>query len=360
MLTGFDDGRNPMMRGVHQLALSGALLLAAAPAMAANTGATHKQPAPPTASARRDDKALLSFQRDLVSVLAARAEAMPLLGAALLARPLVNPPKTSSFHSLIGRAAMADGSPGTKAAVSWLRLADCSGKADTCPNASALQALQTEAPDNAAVWLLQLGVDMHDMKSAAVRSDLAKAAAATVYDDYTGISLKALADSAGVLPAPADLLGAQPGAGAGAAGIQLVLVYGLASAQPQPSLPVVAKLCEKSGDDASIKADCLKLGKLLEWGSSPLSRSLGLHLAEVLSSDPSQQDSIRHARSNLVWQVQNFGQLLTRAQGDAPMAQRLLGLARNGGTEMSLLLAALRDNHIPTDAPNGWQPAKAD
>jgi hypothetical protein len=31
-------------------------------------------------------------------------------------------------------------------------------------------------------------------------------------------------------------------------------------------------------------------------------------------------------------------------------------LARSGGTEMSLLLAALRDNNIPTDAPADWKP----
>jgi hypothetical protein len=37
-----------------------------------------------------------------------------------------------------------------------------------------------------------------------------------------------------------------------------------------------------------------------------------------------------------------------------------LALARNGGTEMSLMLAALRDNSIPIDAPADWKPHPAE
>ena len=45
---------------------------------------------------------------------------------------------------------------------------------------------------------------------------------------------------------------------------------------------------------------------------------------------------------------------------DASQAQHLLALARNGGTEMSLMLAALRDNSIPIDAPADWKPHPAE
>jgi hypothetical protein len=51
--------------------------------------------------------------------------------------------------------------------------------------------------------------------------------------------------------------------------------------------------------------------------------------------------------------------LLARAQDDPAVARRLLALARSGGTEMSLQLAALRENNIPTEAPADWQPRKA-
>ncbi|OOG57945.1 hypothetical protein [Rhodanobacter sp. C03] len=333
------------MRGLRFLALACALSLAASPAFA------EKSPAPPSKAAKARDKAQLAFQRDLVSVLAPSADAQPLLGAALLARPLFNQPDITSFHTLIGRAAMAEDAD---AAVSWARLADCDAKANACPNPAALELLQTQAPDNAAVWLLQLAEDTRNLKPDAARQDLTKAAAARLYDDYAGASLKALASSVGVLPPPAGTF--DPAQAAGAVGMQAVLVYGLAGSQPQPGLPLTAKLCENAGDDASIKADCLKLGKILEWGSSPLSRSLGLHLREVLADDPAQQEDARRARLSLVWQVQSFNALLARVPDDKALAQHLLALARNGGTEMSLLLAALRDSSIPTDPPADWKP----
>jgi hypothetical protein len=50
--------------------------------------------------------------------------------------------------------------------------------------------------------------------------------------------------------------------------------------------------------------------------------------------------------------VQNFARLSDRAPQDKALAQHLLALARNGGTEMSLVLAALRDAGIPADAPD--------
>jgi len=341
-----------MMRGLRCFALISALSLLTAPAFAAkNTGKDHPDP---TKLAKARDKAQLAFQRDLVSVLAPRADAVPLLGAALLARPLFNQPPGNSFHALIGRAAQADGAD---ASINWVRLADCDAQADACPNTAALDQLLAQASDNAAVWLLKLGTDAHDMKQEATREDLRKAAAAKLYDDYTGASLKALASSIGVLPPPADTF--DPAAKAGAVGMQAMLVFGLGSTQPQPTLQLIAKLCENAAEDASIKADCVKLGKTLEWGSSPLARSLGLHLREVLADDPAQREDAKAARRNLIWQVQNFAQLLARAQEDPAVAQHLLTLARNGGTEMSLLLAALRDGNVPVDAPAGWEPHKA-
>lgn len=341
-----------MMPGLRHYALACALALAATPAIAARAGQTAaatKRGAATTSQTR--DKAQLAFQRDLVSVLAPRADALPLLAAALLARPLSNQPKSNDFHSLIARAAQASD---TNAAVSWVRLADCDARADACPSTVALDQLLVQAPDNAAVWLLKLGVDTRNMKPDAARADLARAAAAKLYDDYVGTSLKALADSVGVLPPPAAAIDpAKPG---GAVGMQTVLVYGLASAQPQPGLQITAKLCENAGGDASIKSDCLKLGRVLEWGSSPLARSLGLHLREVLADDPAQQQDARQARRSLIWQVQNFAELSARAQNDPALSQHLLALARNGGTEMSLLLAALHDGGIATDPPADWTP----
>ncbi|WP_266158978.1 hypothetical protein [Dyella silvatica] len=334
------------MRGLRFLALSLLCALPVAPAFAGST------PAKKPDVAR--NQALIAFQRDLVSVLAPRADAMPLLGAALLARPLPNQPKYNDFHTLIDRASQADDS-GPE--VSWVRLSDCDEQADTCPNQEAMAKLTEQAPDNAAVWLLKLGQDVRNDKKKLAREELAKAAAAKLYDDYTGASLKALASTVSALPPPADTI--DPASAAGASGVQAMIVYSVAGTLPQSGLQATAKLCESDSDDPTLKDDCLKLGKTLEWGSSPLARSLGLHLREVLSSDAEQQEDAKRARRSLIWQVQNFAQLSTRAASDKATAQHLLALARSGGTEMSMVLAALRDYSISVDPPTDWQPQSA-
>lgn len=351
---GFWIGHTLMPQGLRLFALASAFTLITAPAFAAKAPATPEKATKVSQAAVERDKALMAFQRDLISVLAPRADAMPLLAAAVLARPLANQPEVNSFHALIGRAFDADRN---SAPINWARLADCDAKAGNCPDSTSLERLQEHDADNAAVWMLKLGADVHEGKADEAREDLSRAAAAKVYDDYTGITLKALASSVGVLPPPADTL--DPEQAGGAAGMQAVMVYGLAAIQPQPAMQVIATYCEESKDDASIKADCLKLGKTLEWGSSPLARSLGLHLREMLSDDSTQQDDARRARLDLIWQVQNFAHLASRAPGDKTVAQHMLALARRGGTEMSLMLAALRDNGIPHEAPADWTPKTA-
>jgi hypothetical protein len=340
------------MRGWRPLALTLACALAASA-----TAVAHPQAATPadTKAAAARNKALLAFQGDLVSVLAPSADAERLLAAALLARPLPTQPKTSTFHALIERAAHADD---VGPAENWARLADCDAKAQACPNTDALAQLVQQAPDNAAVWLVKLSQDVNTMKKQDARQDLANAANAKLYDDYGGIGLKALAGTVSTLPPPNATV--DPNSAAGASGVQAFIVFGAAAGMPQPALRDTATFCEKqASDDASIKDDCLKLAKLLEWGSSPLARSLGLHLREVLSPDPAQQQDAQAARRSLIWQVQNFAELSLRAQNDRAKSQHLLALARTGGTQMSLVLAALRDDGIPTEAPADWQPQKA-
>ena len=93
------------MLGRRLLVLGLALASLTGPALAAKT------PAKPKAAVTNDKQlaarreALLAFQKDLVSVIAPQAMPLPLLGGALLARPLSGQPDFNSFHSLIERAA---------------------------------------------------------------------------------------------------------------------------------------------------------------------------------------------------------------------------------------------------------------
>ena len=94
-----------------------------------------------------------------------------------------------SFHVLIQRAARADSA---NPAITWIELADCDNRADTCPNAMALTRLTRQAPKNAVIWLLKIDQDLHDLRLQSARNDLARAASSSEYDDYAGASLKVL------------------------------------------------------------------------------------------------------------------------------------------------------------------------
>lgn len=297
--------------------------------------------------------AMIQFQRDLVNVLVLRAEAEPLLGAALLARTLPDPPDYIGYHALLTRAAKA---PGAGSAVTWAQLVDCDHAARACPDAKALARLEKQAPDNAAVWLMALGQAARNNDDDAARQALAKAAAANRYDNYHGATLKALTTAARALPPPATLYHGKQAAADSAAGVRALLVFGLGSLQPMPGFQAAARMCTDAKDDDATRATCLGLAKTLAWGSGPLARSLGLHLQATLSTDAATREQAKAATRDLVWQIHHFGKLTLKARHDGKLADQLLQLASKGGTQMSLTLAALRAAQIPVHAPVGWQP----
>jgi hypothetical protein len=298
--------------------------------------------------------ALVQYQKDLVSVLALRSDAEHLLGAALLARPLQDQPQGLSYHDLITRAAKV---PNAGPGIIWSQLADCDVQANTCPNADAFAQLQKQDADNAAVWMLAMDLASEKNDASAIRADLAKAAAAKGYDDYFGIALQGIALSVGTLPPlPDTMAGARTGDPATAAGVELLIAFGVANQQPRPSLQPLLQLCspDQASRDDALKGDCLKAAHDLEWGSSPMGRAVGLHIRGEL--DASARDTAQKAARDLAWQMQNYGALGMKAFTDDKLAQQLLDAARTGGTELSLVLSTLRANGIATEAPAGWQP----
>jgi hypothetical protein len=326
---------------------------AAVPKPAAASTAAPQANAPSPADEARIN-ALMQYQKDLVSVLALRSDAPHLLGAALLARPLPGQPQGLSYHDLIARAVKA---PHAGPAVAWAQLADCDAQANACPNPVAFAQLQKQAADNAAVWMLAMDVDAEKNDPKALRADLAKAAAATTYDDYFGVELQGVALGVGTLPPlPDTMAGAQQGDPDTAPGVELLIAFGVANQQPRPSLQPLLQLCgaDKAAKDASLAGDCLKAAHDLEWGSSPMGRAVGLHIHGQL--DPSARDDAQKQARDLAWQMQNYGALGLKALTDDKLAQQLLDAARTGGTELSLVLSTLRANGIPTEAPTGWQP----
>jgi hypothetical protein len=293
--------------------------------------------------------AIQQYQHDLVSVVALRAEPDFLLGAAILAKPFENQTPGLDFDALSQRAASA---PNAGDAQEWERLTVCKTKAD-CPNADAYAYLQKHAADNAAVWIvaMDLAVQNHDRK--AERAALEKAAAAQTYDDYYGKALAGVALATAVLPPLADTTqGAHDGQPDNPDGVRVLVAVNATEAHLRPNLDPVAQFCSKDAvaKDKSVKLDCLKLAHTLQWGSSPIARAVGLHVQGELAPAEKAQDD--QASQNLAWQVHQYSGLLQRALVDPSLASQWLISARNGGTELSLILATLRANNIPTEAPS--------
>lgn len=324
------------------------------PAAAASSAAPQASAPSPAEQARIE--ALMQYQKDLVSVLALRGDAAHLLGAALMAQPFPNQSQGLSYHELITRAAKA---PNAGPGVSWATLADCASEA-TCPNPGAFAALQKQAPDNAAVWMLVMDQAAQKKDVKAARDALAKAAATKEYDDYFGISLQGVAKGVGTLPPlPPTMTDVRPGEPTTALGVETLIAFGVANQQPRPSMQPLLQLCsaDAAGKDEALKADCLKTAHVLEWGSSPMSRAVGLRMLGDL--DSSAKDATAKETRDLLWQMQNYGMLGIKALTDDKLALQLLDAARSGGTELSLVLSTLRTNGIATEAPADWQPPQA-
>jgi len=331
----------------------------AAGAIAAPPPAAATAPEPPAAAGSAagpqlspaDQKrvtAIQQYQHDLVSVVALRAEPDYLLGAAILAEPFENQTPGLDFDSLSQRAASA---PGAGPAVHWQRLAACKTQAD-CPNNDAFAYLKKHAADNAAVWIVAMDIAAHDKDAAAERAALKKAAAAHSYDDYYGKALAGVAKAVGVLPPlPDTTKGAHDGQPDNPAGVRVLVTAMNTQTYIRPGFGPVDQLCRKrsAGKDASLKAECLKLAHILEWGSSPLARAMGLRIQDELQ--PSGVAENEQASRDLQWQVQQYSHLLQHALVDPTSASRWLDTARNGGTELSLILATLRANGVSPDAP---------
>ena len=300
--------------------------------------------------------AIEQYQHDLVNVVALRADPDYLLGAAVLARPFHNQTPGLDSDALSQRAAAA---PNAGPAAHWARLDVCKTK-DDCPNKEAFGYLQKHAAGNAAVWLVALDIAADNKDAKAEHAALEKAAAAQSYDDYYGKALAGVTKAASVLPPLADTMqGAHDGQPNNADGVRLLVAVNATQAHLRPNLKPLVDLCaaDAVAKNKSDKQACLKLAHTLQWGSSPVGRAVGLHIQGDLNPADKAQDDV--ASQNLAWQVQQYSSLLQRGLVDASLASQWLTSARNGGTELSLILATLRANNIPTEAPAGAAPAAA-
>lgn len=325
---------------------------AGSPAVAATAGTAPKL----SAADQKRIAAIEQYQHDLVNVVALRDDPAYLLGAAILARPFPNQTPGLDFDSLSRRAAAA---PNAGPATEWVRLDLCKSK-DACPNAQAFGDLKKHAADNAAVWIVAMDVAAGNKQAKAEHAALEKAAAAKTYDDYYGIALAGVAKATAILPPLADTMqGAHDGQPDNGDGVRVLVAVSALQNHLRPNLKPVVDACAKVAvaKRRDTRQACLKLAHTLQWGSSPVARAVGLHIQSEL--EPATKIRNDRAARDVAWQVHAYSGLLQRALTDPSLASQWLAAARGGGTELSLILATLRANHVATEAPSGTAPAAA-
>jgi hypothetical protein len=341
------------------------ILVLAATLMAANAqpagNATSAQPADASTTASGGSAAdqaraaaIRQYRHDLVNVVALRADPDYLVGAAILALPFRNQTPGLDFDALSTRAAAA---PDAGPAAHWIRLGLCKIKTG-CPKAHAFAYLKQHAADNAAVWLIDMDYATTD---GARKAALKRAATARYYDGYGGEILADVVKAVSVLPPlPDTTAGADHGQPDNPDGVRaLVALTSVQAANAGPGFAPLDRICRKDGTDkdSDVRAECLQLAHTLQWGSSPIARATGLRIQGEL--EPGAEAQTDPARRDLAWQLRQYGKLLKRSLTDPKLASQWLARARNGGTELSLILATLRANDVPTDAPPSFDASAA-
>lgn len=317
------------------------------PAAPAATGA------PPNGAASSEQQRFEQFRRDLVNLLALRAEPELLVAAAELAYPDTSDkarPAPLKSPALLVRAQKYGAD---NALVWWITtFIGCGSDAGKCQGEAAAR-LQQVAADNAAAWLPAL----HAARDAAqARALLASMAQAQRFDDYWSTSVLAVYRALQVLPVPPEVL--SHGLNTTAARINLATSVGGGFL---PNYARLGELCVPGdGSDEALIGDCLAVAKLLESGGTFRSQAVGFGIEDRLVPAGTARDVLRARQRASAWQKQQFLEVSARFPRDEALAQTYTELLKTQANELATVTALLRSQHVATDPPPGWQPKDSD
>lgn len=312
----------------------------AAPATAASPAAT---------TPADEQKAFDQYRRDLVNLLALRAEADLLVAAAELAYPDTQDkkrPPALKTPALLKRAQKyGPDSP----LVWWVStFLECPPKAAACTHEAAAKLQEVDA-DNVAAWLPAL----HAEKDAArARALIATMAQAHRFDDFWSPSVLAVYKALKILAVPEDVL--SQGINATAARLNFATSVGGAF---MPNFQRLGEICTAAdAQDTALIGDCVAIAHALETGGTFRSQAVGFGLENSLLPAGTARDVARARQRAATWQKERFLELSARFPREEGLAQIYTDLLDEHGNELATVTAFLRSQHVPTDPPPGWQP----
>jgi hypothetical protein len=303
-------------------------------------------------SAQAEQKRFEQFRRDLVSLLALRADPDLLVAAAELAyadSDDKNRPAALKSPSLIKRAQKF----GPDIPFVWWvsTFLECGTKGTSCHGEAATRLEQLDG-NNAAAWLPALYAASAPGQSRAVLTSMAQA---TRFDDFSAAGVLAVYRALQTLPVPDEVL--SHGLNATAARVNLATTIGGAF---MPNFARLGEMCRKQNDvDEALVADCLAVAHLFESGGTYRSQSVGFSIEDSLLPAGTARDVLRARMRASAWQRQQFLEISARFARDEALAQVYVDLLHENGNELATVTALLRSQHLSTDPPAGWQPQQA-
>jgi hypothetical protein len=305
--------------------------------------------APPLqAQAGESQSAFDQYRRDLINLLALRADPEPLLAAAQLAwfdRDDKQRTARLKTPALLARAQK----PGENSALVWWISAqlDCG---TACPRKEDVQKLEAIAPDNGSTWLLAMG---GEKDPARMRPLLTSMAQAKRFNDYWNENVLVLYHALEILPVPPDVLAH----GVGSAAARLNFATSVSSGLVPPYM-VLGRYCKAAAaTDTDLISDCLTAAHLLETGGSFAGQAIGFDIEETLLQPGVQHDVMLARKRAIAWQIERFSETSARFARETPLTQSYLGFLKSEESPGRAALALLRSLNVSTDPPQGWQPA---
>ena len=315
-------------------------------------------PPPETAPSPQltSEQLLAQFHHDEINMLALRADAAPLLAAALMATPDADDksrPAALKTPALLARAQKF----GADDPLLWWATAgvQCHAAKKACPDTETLQQLEKTDAQNAAVWAVALAHAQQAQDDAVARAALTSAAQAAQYDDHFGALIAMIDTAAGVLPVGEEILRASGQGGVSPEGYKLTYAAGVAASLPQPGLRAIVETCKGAANDAALAADCVAVAQKIADCGSLITRGQGIALLAELSPSGAQRDgAVARARTQ-AWLTQRIGELGERLAVDARLTRIYRDALARRGQEIDAVQAVLSNQGVALEPPADWK-----
>jgi hypothetical protein len=315
-------------------------------------------PQPDAASAPQltPEQLQAQFHHDEINLLALRADAAPLLAAALMATPDADDkgrPTALKTPALLARAQKF----GADDPLVWWVTAgvQCHGAKKACPDTETLQQLEKTDAQNAAVWAIALAHAQQTKDDSTARAALTSAAQATQYDDHFGALIALIDTAADILPVSEEIVRASGQGGISTEGYKLTYAAGIAASLPQPGLRAIVETCKSAASDASLAADCVAVAQKIADCGSLITRAQGIRLLAELSPSGAQHDGADARARTQAWLTQRIGDSGERLANDARLTHIYRDALARRGQEIDAVQAVLSSQGVALEPPADWK-----